>query len=154
MVTTVLTTLLLACDGTTTVDSTTSDSDTGTSQGATDTGPFAGISITPTLLELSTSNGEPTSGSLLISSSGQATLEIRDISYGGTGVDLPGVLVWMAQGPLPLSITAGTTSTLNIEWTPDRPGDTTPLETDLTVTSNAAANPTYAVQITGENSAR
>ena len=154
MVTAALTALFFACDGATTADSSDSGAETDTSQGTLDTGPIAGIAMTPALLELTTSNGEPASGSFLISSTGDATLEISDINYGGTGRDLPGVLVWMSQGPLPLSIAPGTTSTLNIEWTPDRPGDTTRLETDLTVTSNASEDPSYTVQVTGENSTR
>jgi len=144
--------LLLACgDTTTSGDSATSDTDLATT---TDTAPAAGIAMTPTLLELSTSNGEPATGSYTISSTGDAALELTDIAYGDAGVDLPGVIMWMTQGPLPVSIPAGSTSTLSIEWTPDRPGDTTPLETDLRVTSNAAEDPVYTVQLTGTNSAR
>ncbi len=154
MVTTALL-LVLACgdDTTTGQDSGTTAGDSGTTGGPTDTGPFAGIAMEPTTLHLTTSNGEATTGSFTIQSTGAAALEITDISYSsGKGEDLPGVLVWMTQGPLPITIPAGSSSNLSIEWTPDRPGDTTPLEADLTVTSNSADDPTYVVQITGENS--
>ncbi|GEM_PF-6926405 len=158
MVTTALGILWLACAGdTTTGDTATASGDsgtTGTSGTPTDTGPAAAIAVEPAQLDLATANAQPVSGAFTVSSTGDATLELTDVAYTTTGSDLPGILVWMTEGMLPISVAPGGTTTLTVEWTPDRPGDDTPLETGLAITSNAAADPVFTVTVTGENGTR